>query len=112
MKNAPTVKPTFLINLSPKKYKLNNGTSGRYHYGFIAQDVNTLMKKTIGDSGLLVKNAIGTTDDKDYTPINYNDENTFYYGLRYEEFISPMVKTIQQLHQEIEELKEQILLQT
>ena len=31
--------------IDPKRYKLNNGTSGRYHTGFIAQEVEAAMQK-------------------------------------------------------------------
>ena len=36
------------------------------------------------------------------------NEDTYYYGLRYEEFIAPMVKTIQYQQKEIERLEERI----
>lgn len=98
----------FILGLSPKKYKLKEGTSGRYHYGFIAQDVEEVMKDTIGDAGLLVKSEIKPSDDPDYVPIDFNDDNTFKYGLRYEEFIAPMVKTIQMMDNEIKDLKREI----
>ncbi len=98
----------FILGLPPKKYKLIYGTSNRYHYGFVAQDVAELMKKTIGDSGILIKGEIKPKDDDDYTPVDFTDENTFRYGLRYEEFIAPMIKTIQYLQKEIESLNNKI----
>lgn len=98
----------FILGLTPKKYKLIYGTSNRYHYGFVAQDVAELMDKTIGDSGILIKGEIKPKDDDDYTPVDLTDENTFRYGLRYEEFIAPMIKTIQYLQKEIESLNNKI----
>lgn len=98
----------FILGLCPKKYKLKAGTSGRYHYGFAAQDVDKLMQNTIGDVGLLVKQEMYLADDDRHVPIDFRDDTTFYYGLRYEEFISPMIKTIQKLNDEIQQLKEQI----
>lgn len=98
----------FILGLQPKKYKLKDGTSGRYHYGLIAQDVDDWMQKTIGDTGLLVKQKQSLPNAERHVPIDFQDESTYYYGLRYEEFISPMIKTIQQLNKEIQELKEQI----
>ena len=34
---------TMMDNIQPKRYKLNDGTSGRYHPGFVAQDVKAAM---------------------------------------------------------------------
>lgn len=98
----------FILGLHPKKYKLKEGTSRRYHFGLIAQDVEDLMQDTIGDNGLLVKREQYVQDDERYVPIDFQNNATFYYGLRYEEFISPMIKTIQKLNEEIQQLKEQI----
>ena len=60
----------FILGLEAKKYKLKKGTSGRYHYGFIAQPVKELMDKTIGDVGLIVKSEKLTSDDPNYVPID------------------------------------------
>ena len=98
----------FILGLEAKKYKLKKGTSGRYHYGFIAQPVKELMDKTIGDVGLIVKSEKLISDDPNYVPIDFENEDTYYYGLRYEEFIAPMVKTIQYQQKEIERLEERI----
>lgn len=98
----------FILGLTPKKYKLIYGTSNRYHYGFVAQDVAELMDNTIGDSGILIKGEIKPKEDDDYTPVDFADENTFRYGLRYDEFIAPMIKTIQYLQKEIESLSNKI----
>lgn len=95
----------FILNLQPKKYKLKNGTSGRYHYGLVAQDVEHTMFDTIGDAGILVKSDRLDNGEGSYTPVNLSDENTYNYGLRYEELIAPMIKTIQKLNTEIQELK-------
>lgn len=98
----------FILGLTPKKYKLIYGTSNRYHYGFVAQDVAELMDNTIGDSGILIKGEIKPKEDDNYTPVDFADENTFRYGLRYDEFIAPMIKTIQYLQKEIESLSNKI----
>ena len=98
----------FILGLEAKKYKLKKGTSGRYHYGFIAQPVKELMDKTIGDVGLIVKSEKLTSDDPNYVPIDFENEDTYYYGLRYEEFIAPMVKTIQYQQKEIDGLEKRI----
>lgn len=108
VENVKNKEIDFILGLSPKKYKLKEGTSRRYHYGFIAQDVEKVMNDTIGDAGLLVKSEIKPSDDPNYVPIDFNNDSTFKYGLRYEEFIAPMVKTIQMMNNEIKDLKEEL----
>lgn len=34
---------SFILALNPVSYKLNDGTSGRTHYGLIYQDVETIL---------------------------------------------------------------------
>ncbi|MDE6851632.1 MAG: tail fiber domain-containing protein, partial [Lachnospiraceae bacterium] len=70
----------FILGLHPKKYKLKDGNSGRYHYGLIAQEVDKLMQNTIGDVGLLVKKEQYVPDDERYAPVDFQDDTTFYYG--------------------------------
>ncbi len=97
----------FILNLEPKQYKLADSTSNRKHMGFIAQDVEKVMLKTIGDTGLVVKQTFNED-----VPINFDDDNTYTYALRYEEFIAPIVATIQSQHIDINELKEIVANQT
>jgi hypothetical protein len=68
----------------------------RKHYGLIAQDV----KKTLDEMG------ISTNDFAGY--IVGNLENNSDLGLRYDEFISPMIKAIQELSQKVSQLEAQI----
>ena len=56
----------------------------------------------------MIKGEIKPKEDDDYTPVDFADENTFRYGLRYDEFIAPMIKTIQYLQKEIESLSNKI----
>ena len=64
------------------------------------------MDETVGDVGLIVKSESMSNDDPDYVSINFEDDSTYYYGLRYEEFISPIVKTIQKQQEDIKSLQE------
>lgn len=93
----------FILNLEPKKYKVSDSKSNRRHMGFIAQDVECLMLNTIGDTGLVVKQTFNEN-----IPIDFNDDSTYTYALRYEEFIAPIVATIQYQQKEIECLKEEL----
>jgi hypothetical protein len=102
----------FINNLNPVQYKyivadeiiditkeklennkiINDGTrkSGvRNHYGFIAQEV----KKAAGD--------------KDFAGVVYEPEKDLY-KLNHQEFISPMVKAIQELSKENDYLKKKL----
>lgn len=88
----------FILNLKPKMFQYNSGTSGRNHFGFIAQDVEKNMLSTTGDAGIFVK----------YKNHNTEAENTDAYGLRYEEFIAPIVATIQSLNEKIEKQNTEI----
>ena len=68
----------------------------RTHYGLIAQDV----KMVLDDLELT------TTDFAGY--VAGDKETDTYLGLRYEEFISPMIKAIQQLSEKVSQLEAQI----
>ena len=82
----------FINRLSPKSYIFNGKT--RVHYGLIAQDVESVLsdinKPTTKFAGFV-------KDDK---------EN--YYGLRYAEFISPMIQAIKDLKAEVDTLKAKV----
>lgn len=62
--------------VEPKRYKLNSGTSGRYHTGFIAQEVEDAMRACGIDSQEFAGWAAAKLDDGSET-----------YFLRYSEFI-------------------------
>jgi hypothetical protein len=68
----------------------------RTHYGLIAQDV----KQTLDEIGIPTKDFAGY--------VAGDVENDEVLGLRYEEFISPMIKAIQELSQKVNNLEAQI----
>ena len=86
-----------ILNLNPIQYKWNDGT--RDHYGLIAQEVKETMTKVgIEDAGIFLDTSIeGMQDGKEP-----------FYGLRYGEFISPMIQTIQHLEQRIKDLENKL----
>lgn len=107
----------FLKTWKPVSYKMNNGTSDRKHYGFIAQDIEESMKKL----------GIASKDFAGFIKSQKSDEHVdeygrtvaeerigeYEYGLRYSEFIAPVVKTVQyclriieQHESDIEKLKQ------
>lgn len=76
-------------NLNPIRYKYNDGTSNRYHTGFIAPDV----EKALEVAELSTKEFAGFI----------RDANGDCY-LRYSEFIALAVKEIQSLKKQVAEL--------
>lgn len=83
--------------LKPVSYKFNEGTSDRYHTGFIAQEVERAMAECGVDSKDFAGFIKSPLPDGDYK-----------YGLRYGEFIALAVLEIQRLNQKIIELEERI----
>lgn len=79
----------FIQLLNPVRYKLNNGTSDRYHHGFIAQEV----KEAMGDSDWGV----------------YIEDENGIKGLRYEELIADLIATVQFQDKRISELERRII---
>ena len=84
--------------LLPCIYKYNNGTSGRYHTGFIAQNVLESLK-----------NAGLTADDfAAYCEVEWPGEEEMIRGLRYEEFVALNTWQIQKLKARVEALEQMI----
>lgn len=90
----------FVYSLKPVEYKMKDGS--RKHYGFIAQDVKQSLDKIGTDSALFIDPIV--KPDWDITDKEQNDKE-HYLALRYEEFIAPMVKTIQELNERIKALE-------
>ena len=87
----------FVLWLAPKRFKLNDGTSGRYHVGFIAQDVEEGMALFGIDSlefGGWVKDVDADGND--------------IYMLRYEEFIAIILAAVQAQQQVINDHEERL----
>ena len=92
----------FYQSLTPRVFKYNNGSSNRYHTGFIAQEVEESILKnglTLNDLALFVR----VSPEKAPT----DDINGACY-LRYEEFISLNTWEIQKLLKKIQELERRI----
>ena len=108
----------FINRLSPKSYKFNGKT--RIHYGLIAQDIEDVLEdinKPTSDFAGFIKSQkyrqVGeeiTNDDGTIIeePINEIVEGEYTYGLRYTEFISPMIKAIQELKADNDALRARI----
>lgn len=79
---------TFIMTLKPKEFKFKEGTSGRKHHGFIAQEVKEAMND---DWGLYVE-----------------DKETDFIGLRYDEIIADLVAVVQDQEKRIEALERMV----
>lgn len=94
--------------LRPARFKLDEGTSDRYHMGMIAQDV---LQATL-DAGLTTQDFAAYCEwplyavDEDG---NQTDEVTGYRcALRYDEFISLNIRQIQRLKARVAALEEKL----
>ena len=108
----------FINRLSPKSYKFNSGT--RTHYGLIAQDIEDVLEdinKPTTDFAGFIKNQKYRTVGEEVTeedgiivsePTQEEVEGEHTYGLRYSEFISPMIKAIQELKADNDALRARI----
>lgn len=90
----------FLLDLKPCRFKFNDGQSGRYHLGVIAQDV----EQSLADNGISPEEFSGWCK----APIkNEQKEITGYtYGIRYDSFIPLNIMLIQELFRRVEKLEE------
>ena len=76
---------SFILSLEPVQYRMLNGS--RLHEGFLAQDIEAYLPR---DSSMLIKSKEGQ------------------YGLRYSEFISPIVLAIQELSEKVDKQPKEI----
>ncbi len=78
-----------VMKLRPVSYKMKESSDPRTNWGFIAQDIETL----VGDTNAVL--TVGA--DKDRT-----------LGLRYTDFVAPLVKAVQEQQAQIQALQEKL----
>lgn len=81
--------------VEPKRYKLNNGTSGRFHTGFIAQEVEAAMQKC----GITSQEFAGWAAAK-------RKDGSETYFLRYSEFIPILWAKVREQEERLKRLEE------
>lgn len=91
IEELPEAYETFIDALAPVRFKYNEGNSGRYHVGYIAQDVEAALTSA----------GLSTTDFAGYVDIEGSGE----LGLAYDEFIALLHKKIKRLESRISELE-------
>lgn len=105
------------LKLIPVSFTFKDGTSGRTHIGFVAQDVEEAMSKL----GLTSYDFAGFCKDKVCIPVSGEDEERieqpvvdengeykYIYSLRYEEFIAIITGVVQDLYSDMQDLKEKL----
>ena len=103
----------FVLGLDPVGYKFKENSHGRQHFGLIAQQVEEVMTQV----GLTDMDFAGFIRDHKVTNV-YNGDGTikeqvpvegeYTYSLRYEEFIAPLISTVQRQAKLIDTLSEKI----
>lgn len=98
----------FFLALKPTPYKMNNGTSGRFHIGFIAQDI----EDNLAANGLTSLDFAGFIKSPEYSevtrsgvPLEGAEIVDYRYALRYGEFVALNTYMIQQLYKRVEALE-------
>jgi hypothetical protein len=91
----------FIMALNPVSYRFNTGKSGRTHYGMLSQDVEDEMT-SLGMTSLDFAGFVKTP----------TEEGGYIYGLRYEEFIAPLIKAVQYLNNNVNRLQNQLIRRT
>ena len=87
----------FFDGLKPRRFKYNDGTSDRYHVGFVAQEVS----KSLDDAEISTADFGGVVTKK-------NKDGTEDWYLRYEEFIALQTAEIQRLKKRVDELERKL----
>lgn len=81
--------------VEPKRYKLNSGTSGRFHTGFIAQEVEDAMRAC----------GINSQEFAGWAAAKREDGNETYF-LRYSEFIPILWAKVREQEERLKRLEE------
>lgn len=95
---------TFFQLLSPKRFKYNNGTSDRYHIGFIAQDVLEAMKASNIETSEFAGFVKGNFSPSEKEKYNFDEP----LALKYDEFIALNTMIIQAQSKKIDNLEKRI----
>lgn len=92
----------FFDNLNPIRYKYNDGTSDRYHTGFIAQEV----KEAIEDASLATSEVAAYIETQEKTEDDGETVTKCY--IRYSELIALCVNEIQKLKARIDNIEKSV----
>lgn len=104
IENLPEKYIQLVERLRPVIYKYNDGTSGRYHTGLIAQDVAQALNEVGIDTQDFAGYVLAHASEH-YGGISEGEKPREYYALRYEEFIGPLIAVAQQLLKRVSSLE-------
>jgi hypothetical protein len=88
----------FITQLRPVSYKFIENQNNRTHYGLIAQEV----KNVLDSMAITSSQFAGYIRDASEKDSEGNE--VIHYGLRYSEFICPIIKAIQELNDKVDML--------
>lgn len=96
-----------ILKLRPVQYKWKAKERGRFHYGFVAQELKDTLDELHIDAGVYADPTVKPDWDTG-NPEENNKEH--YLALRYSELIAPLVQTVQYLNEELQKLRQEIAL--
>lgn len=103
----------FIMSLTPSAYKMIDGTSNRTHWGLIAQGVeeamNDLGMSSLDFAGFIKSPKYEDAEDENGVKQSVLVPGEYVYGLRYEEFIAPLISVVQSQQNRIEALEEKLM---
>lgn len=102
----------FIDALDAVSYKFIDGNSGRTHTGMVAQQVEEAMAAAdltdMDFAGFIKSPKYNKVEKEDGTTESVLVEGEYTYGLRYEEFIAPIISVVQRQRKEMDDLKERL----
>lgn len=108
----PEKMETFVNSLDAVSYKFINGESGRTHTGMVAQQVEEAMAAAgmtdMDFAGFIRSPKYNNVEKEDGSTESILVEGEYIYGLRYEEFIAPIISVVQQQSKRIKSLEERL----
>lgn len=90
----------FLSALRPVSYRMRDGTSGRTHYGLIAQEVEAALAQAGKGGQDFAGLVVSPVEDESGQPTG-----EVRYGLRYDQLIAPLIRAVQELAARVEALE-------
>lgn len=106
-----TVYEELFYRLKPVRYRMDNGKSGRFHTGFIAQDIEEAMEEIGLDSGEFagfIKSPVYEREKENGEPDTESAVTDYRYSLRYGEFIALNTYMIQKLMNRVAALEREL----
>jgi archaellum component FlaC len=111
IEDLPEIYEQLILRCRPVRFKYNDGTSDRYHTGFISQEVEELMNELGIDSkdfGGFVKAPVYEVMNEDGEFDTSSPITGYIYMLRYEEFISPAFQVIKKQQDQLKSQEERM----